>query len=270
MNWYSYLIYSIIHLITFIYTLPFWSSAIWNFLPKYEVCPPLLKILSTFRQKLIKYIYWCPNFRWGTLHQHILYIYETKWTTQASYGHIFPEMCLGVAGAVHPDLVTVSFWKKENKCSFQPNKLLFILHFCIVDMLPWLLLWHLWLVQKLIKGWLPPMCCHSDEACLKQNVNKLVIYTMSQSLLQLPHVGRMTDTEVCYRAKKIIITDISVTCERIILIASLWRYHHIGGVLGWLLVVVLFASIRRGSLGICTVCCMLHFQGKLQPPRIWP
>ena len=192
MNWYIYLIYSIIHLITFIYTLPFWSSAIWNFLPKYEVCLFLLKILSTFRQKPIKYIYWCPNFRRRTLHQHILHILETKWTTPASSGHIFPKMCPGVAGAVHPDLDTVSFRKKENKCSFQPNKLLIIFHFCIVDMLPWLLLWHLWLVQKVIKSWLPLMCCHSDEACLKQNVNELVNYTMSQSLLHKPSIPHFT------------------------------------------------------------------------------
>ena len=51
-------------------------------------------------------------------------------------GHIFLGMCPGVAGAVHPDLVTVSFQKQENKCSFQPNKLLFIFLVCIVDMLP--------------------------------------------------------------------------------------------------------------------------------------
>ena len=30
------------------------------------------------------------------------------------------------------------------------------------------------------------------------------------------------------------------------------------GVLGWLLVVVLFAPIRREPLGICSVCCMLY------------
>ena len=31
-----------------------------------------------------------------------------------------------------------------------------------------------------------------------------------------------------------------------------------GGVLGWLLVVVLLAPIRRGSLWICSVSCMLY------------
>ena len=30
------------------------------------------------------------------------------------------------------------------------------------------------------------------------------------------------------------------------------------GVLGWLLVVVLFAPIQGGSLGICFVSCMLY------------
>ena len=34
--------------------------------------------------------------------------------------------------------------------------------------------------------------------------------------------------------------------------------HVGGGVLGWLLVVVLFAPIRGGSLGICSVSCMLY------------
>ena len=33
--------------------------------------------------------------------------------------------------------------------------------------------------------------------------------------------------------------------------------HHLIGVLGWLLVVVLFAPIRGGSLGICFICWML-------------
>ena len=40
-----------------------------------------------------------------------------------------------------------------------------------------------------------------------------------------------------------------------------WICRHIRErreVLGWLLVVVLFAPIRRGSLGICSVSCMLY------------
>ena len=36
-----------------------------------------------------------------------------------------------------------------------------------------------------------------------------------------------------------------------------WKWLEVGGVLGWLLVVVLFAPIWGGSLGICSVCWML-------------
>ena len=36
------------------------------------------------------------------------------------------------------------------------------------------------------------------------------------------------------------------------------QHHASAGVLGWLLVVVLFAPIRGGSLEICSVSCMLY------------
>ena len=36
------------------------------------------------------------------------------------------------------------------------------------------------------------------------------------------------------------------------------KHHRYAGVLGWLLVVILFAPIRGGSLGICFVCYMLY------------
>ena len=66
----------------------------------------------------------------------------------------------------------------------------------------------------------------------------------------------LTNIETSLGLKLVIFLNY-IAPEQLHVPVSTWHITYVGGVLGWLLVVVLFAPIRGGSLGICFVCWML-------------
>ena len=113
-------------------------------------------------------------------------------------------------------------------------------------------------------------CCvlYSGRSTTVNSCNQLIIQTLelTSSISLFFEISNLDNTK--QNTFYIEITRYSVQCLPLIV---LMRYFHISfiwipfygsmtiiGVLGWLLVVVLFAPIRGGSLGICSVSCMLY------------